>query len=237
MEEIFHMLLQLVLTTATLVSDLILAAYKAAIFFIIIGIGWVVGRVVGSLIGKLVRRAGGDSLLRQTVIGRALMRSGYNSFELARSLTKWLIYLSAVLVALDSLALPILTVSVTAFLTYLPVLVGSFIILVVGIILSDWAGEFVKKSTTPEKRDLFYMNYVGDIVKVVLYFVTITLALTHLGVDVTILYIFANAFAWAVAIAVGVAVGIIVGWLLKDRILEFLRTLGLEKSEEQPKNQ
>jgi small-conductance mechanosensitive channel len=219
------MAIQLPITTGELLADIELILYKTAIFFAIILIGWIVGRVLGMLVGRLLARAGGDSLLKQTVIGRALMRADYASFKLGNSLTKWLIYLSAFLYALYSLGLPVLTSSVLSFLNYLPVIVGSGIILLVGMILSDWLGEFVKKSVTPEKRELFYLNIVGDTIKVVLYFVTITLALTHLGVDVTILYIFAEAFAWAIAIAAGVAAGIIVGWFLKDRIKEWILTI------------
>jgi len=214
--------IQLPITTAELVADIELILYKAAIFFAIIIIGWVVGRVLGYLVGRLLARAGGDSLLKQTVIGRALMRADFASFKLGNSVTKWLIYISAFLYALYSLGLPVLTTSVLAFLDFLPVIIGSGIILIVGMILSDWLGEFVKKSVTPEKRELFYLNIVGDTIKVILYFVTITLALTHLGVDVTILYNFSEAFAWAVAISVGVAAGIVVGWVLKDRVKDWL---------------
>jgi small-conductance mechanosensitive channel len=213
------------ITTGELLTDVEIVLYRTAIFFAIILIGWVVGRVLGTLVGRLLARAGGDSLLRQTVIGRALMRADYASFRLGNSITKWIIYLSAFLYALYSLGLPVLTTSVVAFLDYLPVIIGAGIILLVGMILSDWLGEFVKKSVTPEKRELFYLNIVGDTIKVVLYFVTITLALTHLGVDVTILYIFAQAFAWAIAIAVGVAAGIVVGWFLKDRVKEWVSSI------------
>jgi small-conductance mechanosensitive channel len=219
------MVIQLPITTSELLSDLWFIAYKAAIFLAIVLIGWVVGRLLGSLVGRVLARAGGDSLLKQTVIGRALMRADYASFKLGNSLTKWLIYISAFLYALYSLALPVLTTTVSSFLAYLPILVGSGIILLVGMIVSDWLGEFVKKSVSPEKRELFYLNIIGDLVKVVLYFVTITLALTHLGVDVTILYIFAEAFAWAIAIAVGVAAGIVVGWFLKDRVKEWISSI------------
>jgi hypothetical protein len=219
------MVIGLPTTTAQLLSDVALVLFRIAIFFAIIIVGWVVGRVLGLLVGRLLARAGGDSLLKQTVIGRALMRADYASFKLGNTVTKWLIYLAAFLYALYTLSLPVLTSSVLAFLNYLPVIVGSAIILFAGMIISDWLGEFVKKSATPEKRELFYLNIVGDTIKVVLYFVTITLALTHLGVDVTILYIFAQAFAWAIAIAVGVAVGIVVGWFLKDRVKEWISTI------------
>lgn len=219
------MAIQFPATSGEILADVEIVLFKAAVFFAIILIGWVVGRVLGMLVGRLLARAGGDSLLRQTVIGRALMRADYASFRLGNSLTKWLIYISAFLYALYSLGLPVLTSSVVSFLDYLPVVVGSGIILLVGMILSDWLGEFVKKSVTPEKREVFYVNVVGDVIKVVLYFVTITLALTHLGVDVEILYIFAEAFAWAIAISVGVAAGIIVGWFLKDRVKEWISSM------------
>lgn len=212
-------------TTGEVLADIELILFKAAIFLVIIVIGWVIGRVLGMLVGRVLARAGGDSLLRQTVIGRALLRADYSSFRLGNSLTKWIIYLAAFLYALYSLGLPVLTSSVVSFLDYLPVIVGAGIILLVGMILSDWLGEFVKKSASPEKRELFYLNFVGDTIKVVLYFVTITLALGHLGVDVTILYIFAEAFAWAIAIAVGVAAGIVVGWFFKDRIKEWVSSI------------
>jgi small-conductance mechanosensitive channel len=219
------MSIQFPVSSSQFLADLTYVALKVLIFFVIILAGIVIGKVLGNLVGRLISRAGGDSLLKQTVIGRALMRSGYASFKLANSITKWFVYIAAILYALYSLGLPILTTTILSFIFYLPILIGSAIILIVGLIISDWLGEFVKKSSSPEKRDLLGLNIVGDIVKIVLYFVTLTLALNHLGVDVTILYIFAEAFAWAIAIAVGIAAGVIVGWALKDRVKEWISTI------------
>ncbi len=216
---------QFPVTSAQLLSDIIFVGIKALIFIVIILAGILIGKVLGNLLGRLISRAGGDSLLKKTVIGRALMRSDYASSKLVNAITKWFVYIAAILYALYSLDLPILTTTVTSFLFYLPILIGSAIILLVGLIISDWLGEFVKRSSSPEKRDLFGLNIIGDGVKIVLFFVTLTLALNHLGVDVTILYIFAEAFAWAIAIAVGIASGIIVGWVLKDRIKEWISSI------------
>lgn len=209
-------------STSTLLADLGVIAYKALIFLVILAVGWLVGRIMGFVIGKFLSKVGGDSLLRQTVVGRAFLRSNYTSFKIGQAITKWIVYVIAFLVALETLSLPILTESVDSFLAYLPRIIGSLLILLIGIIFSDWIGEFVKKSTSPEKRELFYLTIVGDILKVVLYFVTITLALSRLGVDVTILYFIAQAFAWAVAIFVAVAAAIVVGWALKDKAKEWI---------------
>lgn len=150
------------------------------------------------------------------------MKSGYNSFRVGRSITKWIIYIVAFLIGLEILSIPVVTGSVDSFLAYVPALAGSLLILFIGIILSDWVGELIKRSSSVENRELFYLDIVGDTIKVILYFVTITLALSRLGVDVTILYIIAEAFSWAIAIVIAIAAGIIIGWTFKDKARELL---------------
>ena len=205
-----------------LVQSLPNIAIKILLFVAILAITWLAGRLLGTLVGRLIARGGGDSVLRQTVVGRSLQKSGYTSSSLTGILTRWITYLVGFLFALESLSVPFITDSVSAFLSYLPNLIGGIIILLVGIILSDWMGELVKRSFTPEISQLLYMNLVGDGIKVILYFVTITIALKQLGVDVTILYIVAQALAWGTALSVGVAAGIAVGWALKDRIKNWI---------------
>jgi Mechanosensitive ion channel, conserved TM helix len=201
---------------------LLLMGYRVVVLLVIVGIGWALGRVVGWLVGRLVVSAGGDSLFRHTAIGRALMKSGYTAGTFSKVLAKWVIYLTAFLIGIDGLGLPLVSRSVGAFLNFLPALVTSIAILGVGLVLSDWIGEFVKRAASPEQRDVFYVEILADFVKLVLYFVTFTIALANLNVDLTILYIVAQPLAWALAIFVGVAAGIIVGWTLKDRVKDLL---------------
>src|SRR3984893_7985087 len=97
------MSVQFPVNSSQLLSDITFVAIKVLVFLVIIVAGIVIGKVLGNLIGRLIARAGGDSLLKQTVIGRALMRSDYASFKLANSLTKWFVYIAAILYALYSL--------------------------------------------------------------------------------------------------------------------------------------
>lgn len=203
-------------------QSLITLGYKALLFALILIVAWGVGRLAGMLSGGLVSRGGGDSILRQTVVGRALLKSGYTAYSFSDLLTRWIIYIVGFLVALDSLNVLVVSDSVSSFLAYLPTLVSAIVIFVVGVIISDLFGELVKKSASPELNQALYLTVVGDGVKLILYFITIVIALGRLGVDVTILYIIAEAFSWGVAISVGVAAGIVVGWLLKDRIKNWL---------------
>ena len=204
-----------------LVQNLVTIGYDILVFAAILAITWGVGRLLGAVAGRLTAR-GGDSVLRHTVVGRSLLKSGYPTSSLTGLLTRWITYLVGFLFALESLSVPSVTDSVSAFLSYSPNLIGGIVILIVGIILSDWMGELVKRSFSPEISQVLYMNLAGDGIKVILYFVTITIALKQLGVDVTILYIVAQALAWGIALSVGVAAGIAVGWALKDRIKNWL---------------
>jgi hypothetical protein len=217
------LILQALPTTTQLVPDLYLSAYRIIVFVIVVGIAWAVGRLLGILVGRAVSGLGGDAVLRQTVVGRVLQKSGFNAYSLGNVLTKWVIYIAGFLFALETLSVAFVTNSVAYFLVYLPTMVGALIIFIVGVIVSDWVGELIKRSASAEVRDIFYLSLIGDGVKAILYFVTITIVLGRLGVDVTILNIIAQAFAWSVAIAVGVAAGLVVGWILKDRVKNWLQ--------------
>lgn len=201
-----------------ILSTLVQAGYKLLIIAIILAAGWAVGRVVGYAVRKITQRMGADSVFRKTAIGRAIIKSGFTASTFSESLAKWIVYIAAMLIALESLGLPVVSNAVGTFLDFLPNLAAAIIILMVGFVLSDWFGEFVKREIPEEQRQVLYLNTAAELLKIVLYFLTITIVLKEIGVDVTILYIVTQALAWGIAISVGVIVGIVVGWVLKDRI-------------------
>lgn len=205
-----------------LMGKLIQFGYALIVAVIILMAGWVTGRLVSRGVEGFMSKLGAEAVFRKVALGRALIRSGYTAAGFSSSIAKWIIYIVAIHLSLKSLRVPEINVYADGFISYLPTLVGSFLILIIGLILSDWLGEFVKSSFLQEEREAFYINPIGDGLKVVLYYVTITLALSKLGVDVTILYIFAQAFAWSLAIAIGIAAGIALGWVLKDKIKDWL---------------
>lgn len=205
-----------------LLEQLKLIGYHAAVFAAIVALGYVVGRLVGEVVGRSVDRFGLDATMRKTAIGRAVLKSGFTASELMKSVSKWSIYIVSLLFALQSLNIPYLEVPVNAVLNFIPNLIIALVIFIFGGALSDWAGEIAKKSFSHEGAPAFYTDLLGNLLKLVLYFVVIDISLTELGIDVTILNIIAQAFAWGIAIFVGISAGIVVGWLLKDRIREIL---------------
>ncbi|MCS4537845.1 MAG: hypothetical protein HYY67_03170 [Thaumarchaeota archaeon] len=205
-----------------LIDNLLGIGYSTLIVGVILASGLLIGRIAGIAVGRIVARIGADSVFRKTALGRVLLRSGFTASDLSKSLSKWIIYVASILIALQTLRIPAISEPIQSFLLFLPTLIEAFLILIFGFMLSDWVAELIKKGAAEEQRQTFYLDVIGDLTKVALYFITITLTLSQLKIDVTILHIFAQAFAWSVAIFVGVAAGIVVGWLLKDKIKDLV---------------
>lgn len=202
----------------SLTNQLPSIGYHLLLFAVILVVGWAAGRGAGYLFYRLSRAAGIEPVFRRTSIGRALLKSGSTAAAFVDQVARWAIYATAILGALLSLGIPSVSSAVEEFLAYLPSLLAALAILIVGLVLSDWLAEFIRRTLSPEEERVFHLGLAADLLKLVFYFITVVLALREAGVDTTILYIFAQALAWALAIGIGVGAGIVVGWALKDRV-------------------
>ncbi|MEM2093911.1 MAG: hypothetical protein QXI32_01280 [Candidatus Bathyarchaeia archaeon] len=182
---------------------------RAVFAVIALGLGWLIGRVVSFLINRVVGKLGLETAFRKISIGRAILRAGYTPSSFFGALSKGVIYLFAIFSALKLLSIPILTESIQALINYLPNLIGGVLIMVAGFTCVDGIGESIEKGVSSTLQP----SLLSGLVRMLLYFVTITIALSHMKIDVTILFIFTQAFAWSLAIAMGIALG----WNLKDR--------------------
>jgi len=183
---------------------------RVALAILTLTLGWVIGRLSSFFVNKLVGKMGLESSFRRVSVGRAVLRVGYTPGRFFGVLIKAVVYLFAFLFALELLAIPFLTAFVQAIMGYLPHLFSGALVLVGGFVLVDWVGETIERGTSAT----FLPALLSWLVRGLLYFVVITMALAEIQVDVTILYILAQALAWSIAIAVGVALG----WNLKDRM-------------------
>jgi len=192
-------------------------APRLLFFIVILLIGWIIGRLLYFIVSRIVGRMGWEHYMRKTAIGRAILSSGYTAGTFSASLVKWLVYFIAILYSFYTLNIPELSAGVSQILAYLPSLVAGVIILIVGLILADWTAELIKQGQSKSGLSML----ASDVIRVFLYFIVITVALANMRIDITIIYIFATPIAWAVAIILG----IIVGWILKDRVKEFIENV------------
>ncbi|MGC9153241.1 MAG: mechanosensitive ion channel family protein [Vulcanisaeta sp.] len=214
--------------------------YTVLAAVVIMIVGYVVGRLVEILIKKIAYTTGLDAFFRKTSIGRALLRSGYTAGDFLGLFVKWVIYIAAIFYALLELSyaspnLAFLYDTSRSVLSYLPDLVSGVIILIIGLIMVDWISDYFKRSyPANDQYSQTLLNFVGDAFRFILYYMVITIALSVMKVNVTILYIFAQGLAWAVAIGLGVAIGLVLAVPLREPLRRFLEREwgGQGKSEE-----
>ena len=184
-------------------------------------IGWIAGRALGKAVSKVLDKAGVDDALRPTIFGRVLERSGITCVGFFDLIVRWFIYLIAIFAAVDILQIAILSEYMSMVVAYLPSLIAGVIILIAGFIVSDYIADLMKK--VGEEAKVAYSKIFADGIRLFLYSVVIILALSQMKIDVSILYIFANALAWGISIGVCVGLGIAFGWGFKDIIAESAR--------------
>lgn len=194
-----------------IIKAIIIYSPRVVQAIIVLFLGWVIGRLVSYLIYRIMGKMRVEGVFRRISVGRAILRAGYTPSIFFAALGKGYVYLLALLSALNLLSIPLLTALVQTFTEYIPYLVEGVLILVVGFICVDWIGEAINKGVI---SPTFQSRVLAVLVKTLLYFMTLTIALVEMQIDVTILYIFAHALAWSLAIAIG----IVLGWNLKDKI-------------------
>lgn len=181
---------------------------------VVLAIGWIVGRLLGKGISKILTRAKFDEVLRKTVIGKALERSGITGVRLFDLITRWAVYFFAILLAVDVLNISELSALMRGIVAYIPNVVAGIVIITIGFIVSDFLGDVAK--SFGEEAKIEYSSLFSSLLKLFLYFIVIIMALSTMKIDVSILYTFATALAWGVAIGVCIGLGIALGLGFKD---------------------
>ncbi|MEM2227439.1 MAG: hypothetical protein QXR82_01345, partial [Candidatus Bathyarchaeia archaeon] len=131
-------------------------------------------------------------------------------------LIRWFIYLIAILAAVDILKIEALSKIIGLIVQYLPSFLAGIVILLAGLVIADFIGDAI--AAIGREAKIEFAGFLSIITRSVLYFVVIIIALTVMKIDVSLLYMFANALAWGIAIGVGAALGIALGLGLKDYV-------------------
>jgi len=179
-------------------------------------LGWIFGRLLGKAFSGLVRRLGIEESFNKTTLGRALKRTNLSLSSIVDVLTRWFIYLAAILLASDIVGAGVFSSFIRGVIEYIPYLIAGFIILTLGFIITDFIGNAV--SALGDELGLAFSGALTLFMKIFLGFTVVIIALTVMKVDVSIFYVFANALAWGIAGGLAVGLGIALGWGFKDLV-------------------
>jgi len=188
---------------------------------VILVIGWIAGRLVGKAVHIIFDRVTGIPVIRDSDPGKSVARSGITPGYLGDITARCMIYLVAILGATDLLKLRYLSQFMLSVTEYIPRVAAFVIILLVGLILTDYFIRFFQAYA--KKNDIELIIPALFLIRIFLYFVVVMLALSQLMIDLTIIYTFLTPIAWGVGIGAGAAIAIVVwyGWRNKgDQIAE-----------------
>lgn len=198
---------------------------------IILIVGYIVGRFIGSLVRKILEKTTLDNkLIKGTIIERVL-KSANMSFEVMMGkIVAIFFYVIFILAAVDVLDIDMLSSFVNEVLLYLPNLIAGILVLVVGLIGIDWITKLINH-TTKEYRVLS-ADFVTMVVRAVLIFFVIMIALDQWKIDTSIIYTIIQPLAWGVAAAIAVAFG----WGFKDVVADWSKIKAEEWKKQQNAN-
>jgi len=203
-------------------SDLLrdLAGFLPVILgaIVILVIGFVVGRIIGDIVSKIVGSFGIAPYLRETPLERFSDQKGEFG-RIVGKLVTYYIYLLTLLTVAEVIEVPALSELLNRFAAYLPALAGGLIVLLVGIWLAERVGDIVRESG--EGRPV---GLAATGVKILIYYLTITIVLGTIGFQVTALTTmftaFVVAFFGALGLALAIGIGIAVGLGGQDFVAE-----------------
>jgi len=157
-------------------------------------------------------------MVLDTPLGRIMGGSRQAVTHTFGTVAKWFVYAIAILAAANVLAIDTLSEWVATAVSYLPAFVAGLAVIVLGFVVADFIGDAIMR--TRAATETAYTQWFAAGTRMFLYFTAVVIGLDTMGVDVGILYVFANAIAWGLAAAVAIGVGIAFGWGGHDYVRE-----------------
>ena len=185
---------------------------------LILLVGWIVGKAVAAFVNTLTDRAELDRMVLDTPLGKALGGTEKAVSRAFGTLAKWFVYGLAILAAANVLAIDLLSEWVATAVSYLPAFVAGLLVIVLGFVVADFIGDAIMRTRAATENA--YTSWFATGTRMFLYFTAIVIGLDTMGIDVSILYVFANAIAWGLAAAIAIGAGIAFGWGAKGYVAE-----------------
>ena len=177
----------------------------AAILMLIVG--YIFAKLAGFLLGNLLKKIGANKLSEKVGISRALENSGVKKdfSALIGTVVFWMIMLTFVVSACDTLGLERVSSTIDDFILYLPKVIAAAVVLLIGLFVSNFVRNAIQASTNG-------LAQYGDILSRAAYgllaIISIVLSISQLDVDVTLLNQIIQITLFSIAVAVMLSMGL-----------------------------
>lgn len=176
---------------------------------IILCIGWAVGAAIGKGIAHFMKSIKFDEALDKAGVGSVVRRSGLNlnSGSFIGGLVKYFIIVVFLIASFDVLGLKQVTLFLQNIVTgYLPQLIVSVLILLVGAVVGDVLSRIVNASA--KTANLTSANVLGAVSRWSVWIFAALVALSQMGVAGAFIQTLFTGFVVAVSLALGLSFGL-----------------------------
>lgn len=175
---------------------------------LILLIGWMLAAIAQKVITRFLKLARLDSVSEKIGIANILTKGdiNYTLSEIIGVMIYWLLMLAVFLMAVNTLQLTVAAELLHQVILYMPNVIASVFILVLGIFFASVVANTVR--TAAANAGIQQARSLGQFTQVIIVIFTIMEALNQLKIDTTILQLLVKAALAAVALGVGLAIGL-----------------------------
>ena len=171
---------------------------------IILIIGYFVALGLGSLVRIILEKAGLNNYMEKhkmsSLVGHIKISNLFGE------IIKWYVFIIFIQAAVDLLHLGSLSSVLTNFVLWLPNVIVAAVVIIFGVGLAHYVGIKVEEHT-----DMKGTKFLSRLLKIVIIFMVVVVALSQIGVDVSIIentfLILVGALGLGIAIALGIGLG------------------------------
>ena len=175
---------------------------------IILIVGWMLAALVQKVITRFLKLARLDTASEKTGIANILTKGdiNYTLSEIIGVLVYWLIMLVVILIAVNALQLTVAAELLNTVIGYMPSVIASVFILVLGIFFASLIGNTVR--TTAANAGVRQARSLGQATQVFISIFVFVEALKQLRIDTTLIDLLIKAVLAALALGIGLAIGL-----------------------------
>ncbi len=175
---------------------------------IILLVGCMLAALVQKVITRFLKLARLDTVSEKTGIANILTRGdiNYTLSEIVGVLIYWLMILVVILAALNTLQLMVAAELLHRIILYMPNVITSVFILVLGIFFASIAANTVR--TAAANAGIHQARFLGQTTQMIIAVVIFVEALKQLGIDTSLIDLIFKAALASLALGTGLAIGL-----------------------------
>ena len=175
---------------------------------IILIVGWMIATLVQKVVTRFLKLARFDTASEKTGIANILTKGdiNYTLSEIVGVIIYWLMMLVVVLMAVNTLQLTVAAELLNRVILYLPNVIASVFILVLGIFFASIVANTVR--TAAATAGMQQARSLGQSTQAIIAIFVFIQALKQLQIDTSLIDLFIKAVLAAIALGVGLAIGL-----------------------------